>query len=298
MIKYFSIFILFIALWSCKSKETPQISKGDITIGVDEAVKPILDAQVTAYNIHYPEAKITTVVLEEDKAIFKLFEDSLNLVAATREFNANEISVMKSRGLKYNPARFAVDAVALVVSSGSSLEKITVKELKTMFTTPGSKLIFDKGNSANLNLILKIIGLDSIPKATVFAANSNLQVLETVKKTPGAIGFIGFNWISDQDDPKTAKRMEGVKLLSVEKPNTGVYFNASTKNIRDRNYAFERFIYLHTLSTVWGVELGFIRHSCSKIGQLVTEKMGLVPFYLIPKEFLLNNKAKNYNPVK
>ena len=298
MLKYIFSFALFAFFFACKNTDQPSISKGHITIGVDEAIKPILDAQVSTYKIHYPDADISTIVMQEDKGINELFKDSISLMACTREFNADERAVMKSRGIKYNPARFAVDAVALVVSENSKIDKLSIKELKALFNKPGSKLIFDNGNSANLNLIADKIGLDSIPKSTVFAAKGNLEVLESVKKSPGAIGFIGFNWISDKDDPQSAKRMKGLKLVAVEKPNTGAYFEPNTKNIKDRNYAFERYIYLHTLSKVWGIENGFIRHSCSKIGQLVTEKMGLVPFYIIPKEFLLNNKAKQYNPVK
>jgi phosphate transport system substrate-binding protein len=298
MSKIFSIFFLSVFIFSCNTEETPQINKGTITIAIDEAVKPIVDAQISAYKIHYPEATIKSVIMPEDKAIYQMFKDSISILAGTRELNAAEIEVMKSRGIKYQPARMAIDAVALVVNANSNISKLTLPELKKLFNTPGSKLIFDSGNSANINLIAQKVGLDSIPTNTVFSAGSNLAVLETIRKTPGAIGFLGYNWISDADDPKSKQRMQGLKLIAIEKPNTGVYFDLNRKNIKDRNYAFERFIYIHTFSKVWGIENGFIRHCCSKIGQLVIDKMGLVPFYLIPKEFLLNNKAENVNPVK
>jgi phosphate transport system substrate-binding protein len=298
MSKLLTVFLLSFFIWSCKSEETPQINKGTITIAIDESVKPIMDAQISAYKIHYPEATIKSVIMPENKAIYELFRDSITILAGTRGLNKEELEIMKARGITYQPARMAIDAVALVVNSSSEVSKITLPELKKIFNTKGSKLIFDSGNSANLNLISEKIGLDSIPRNTVFTANGNLEVLEIVRKTPGAIGFIGFNWISDADDPKSAQRLKGLKLVSIEKPNSGVYFELNRKNIKDRNYAFERFIYIHTFSKVWGIENGFIRHCCSKIGQLVTDKMGLVPFYLIPKEFLLNNKAKNVNPVK
>jgi phosphate transport system substrate-binding protein len=298
MSKLFSILGLSIFILSCNTAETPQINKGTITIAIDEAVKPIVDAQISAYKIHYPEATIKSVIMPENKSIYQMFKDSITILAGTRELNKEEIEIMTSRGIKYQPARMAIDAVALVVNANSNVSKITLPELKKLFNTKGSKLIFDRGNSANINLISQKIGLDSIPRNTVFTANGNLEVLDIVRKTPGAIGFLGFNWISDADDPKSAERLRGLKLVAIEKPNTGAYFDLNRKNIKDRNYAFERFIYLHTFSKVWGIENGFIRHCCSKIGQLVTEKMGLVPFYLIPKEFLLNNKAKSVNPVK
>jgi phosphate transport system substrate-binding protein len=298
MSKLISVFVLCFFIWSCNSEETPQINKGTITIAIDEAVKPIIDAQIATYKIHYPEATIKSIVMPENKAIYELFRDSITILAGTRGLNKEEVAIMTARGISYQPARMAIDAVALVVNSNSDVSKISIPELKKLFNTKGSKLIFDGGNSANLNLISEKIGLDSIPSNTVFTANGNLEVLDIVRKTPGSIGFIGFNWISDDDDPRSAKRLQGLKLVSIEKPNTGVYFDLSRKNLKDRNYAFERFIYIHTFSKVWGIENGFIRHCCSKIGQLVTEKMGLVPFYLIPKEFLLNNKAKNVNPVR
>lgn len=294
MSKIFLSIVFCMTIWSCgETKKEPTIYEGTIEIAVDDAVKPIIDAQINAYKIHYPKATIKAVPMPENVSIHELFTDSTTLMAGTREFNAEELEVLKSRGIDYKPARMALDAVALIASNNFGKSEISLSELKTLFTDKSSKvkLVFDQSNSANLNFIKDKLGLETIDNEKVFAANGNLDVIEALKKNANAIGFIGFNWISETRNTKIANRLNGVKLLSVAKDSNSPYFELSRKNLKERNYPLERFIYLHTFKEVWGIEKGFVRFCCSKIGQLVTEKMGLVPFYIIPKEFLLDTQS-------
>lgn len=75
--------------------------------------------------------------------------------------------------------------------------------------------------------------------------------------------------------------------------NAKTYYLPNTRDIKARKYPFERTIILHTKETVWGVSKGFIRFSCSQVGQLVTEKMGLVPNFNMPRTVFLDNKTES-----
>jgi phosphate transport system substrate-binding protein len=289
------LFLLSIlSLFSCNSstKEEPNINKGSITIAVDESIKPIIEAQINAHHIHYPGTKIITKYLPETKGIDLLMEDSVTMACTTREFNENELNELKRRGIKYLPARMALDAVALVQNKENKDTTITLEELKTLLTDKNSKtkLVFDRSNSSNLNVIMEKLKLKTINTANVYSADGNLQVIDYVKKSPNAIGFIGFNWISDTDDKKAQNLLRDINVIAVGESQNKGFFKINFKNLNQRKYPLERFVYLHTLTKAWGVENGFIRFCCSKTGQLVTEKIGLVPFYLIPKEFLLDTK--------
>ena len=288
------LFILTFGLAACNetAKEEPSINKGTITIAVDESIKPIMEAQVSAHHMHYPNTKINIKYMPETKGINMLLDDSLTLACTTREFNESELAEMKRRGIKYIPARMALDAVALVQNKSNADTTITLEELKYLLTDTNArtKLVFDRSNSSNLNVIMEKLKLKSINTANVFSADGNLEVIEYVKKTPNAIGFIGFNWISDTDDKKSQDLLKQVGVIAVGETEKKGFYKVNFKNLDQRKYPLERFVYLHTLTKAWGVENGFIRFCCAKTGQLVTEKMGLVPFYIIPKEFLLDTK--------
>ncbi len=277
--------------------EEPVINKGSATIAIDEAILPIIKAQITAYKIHYPMTTISPRFVSEQKAIALLLKDSVGMAATTRGLNADELKVMTSRGIKYNPARMAIDAVALIVNKNSKDSVISLEKLKYLLTDKSSKtkLIFDKSNSSNLNAVMEKLEIKEININNIYAAEGNLNVFEKIKTDPSAIGFIGYNWISDTDDADDMKLKNSVKLLGISLKNSNNYYKPSLKNIKARNYPLERFIFIHTLSKTWGVENGFIRFSCSKVGQLVTEKMGLVPFYIIPKEYILNTEPLKKN---
>jgi phosphate transport system substrate-binding protein len=288
------LLLVFLGTVSCTetTKEEPSINKGTITMAVDESIKPIIEAQVNAHHMHYPNTKINIKYVPETKGINMLLADSLTMACTTREFNEIELSEMKRRGIKYIPARMALDAVALVQNKSNSDTTITLDELKYLLTDKNAtkELVFDRSNSSNLNVIMEKLKLKSINTANVYSADGNLEVIEYVKKNPNAIGFIGFNWISDTDDKKSQNLLKQVGLMAVGETEQKGYYKANFKNLDKRKYPLERFIYLHTLTKAWGVENGFIRFCCAKTGQLVTEKIGLVPFYLIPKEFLLDTK--------
>lgn len=251
-----------------------------------------MEAQINAHHIHYPGTKIIVKYMPETRGINMLLDDSLTMACTTREFNETELAELKTRGIKYLPARMALDAVALIQNKANSDTTITLDELKKLLTDKDAKtkLVFDRSNSSNLNIIMEKLKLKSINKENVFSANGNLEVIEYVKKNPNSIGFIGFNWISDTDDQEAVNLKNQIGLIAVGESESKGFYKANFKNLDGRKYPLERFVYLHTLTKVWGVENGFIRFCCSKTGQLVTEKMGLVPFFIIPKEFLLNTK--------
>jgi phosphate transport system substrate-binding protein len=293
MNKIIILFTISLFTFACSnSSEKPSIKRGNIEIAVDESLKKIIEAQINAYKMHYPEAVIVPKYVSEQKAIAMLLQDSITIAATTRDFNEAELKVLASRKIKYQPAPMAIDATVLVVNKANSKKNITLEELKTLLTDKNSKtkLIFDNSNSSNINHIVKVLKIEELNTANIFSANGNLKVLEEIQNDPNAIGFIGFNWFSEVQDTKTQQLIEKVDIMGVSNFKSNIYFQPNLKNLKNRNYPLERFIILHTLKGTWGLENGFIRFSCAKIGQLVVEKMGLVPYYRIPKEFLLNTE--------
>lgn len=284
---------LFLLLAGCQSKksERPSIYEGRINVGMDESIQQIIQAETEGYRMHYPKASFKNSVMPENRAVKLLLEDSMDVICITRKLNAEELKVLENREITYKPAPMALDAVVLIVHREASLESISLADLKRMFTDEESpfKLVFDNGNSSNLNQVLNRLGITDFSRKNVVAAGGNQKVFDWVKKDRNAIGFTGFNLISEKSSEVTLELKNSVKILGVKDQDTPVKPTRSA--ILEQTYPFHRTIYLHTLGTAWGVENGFIRFACSKPGQLIAEKMGLVPYYAIPKEFVLSKES-------
>ncbi len=284
---------LILVLAGCQSgkSERPNIYEGRINVGIDESIFQVIHAETDGYRMHYPKASFDNFVMPENTAVKLLLEDSMDVICITRTLNAEELEVLKKREITYKPAPMALDAVVLIVHPDASPGSISLADLKRMFTDESSplKLVFDSGNSSNLNQVLTRLGITEFSRKNVVAAGGNQKVFDWVKKDKNAIGFVGYNLISEKSNEVSRDLKSSVKVLTVSEEGTGIAPSKAT--ILDQTYPFHRIIYLHTLGTAWGVENGFIRFACSKPGQLIAEKMGLVPYYAIPKEFVLSKES-------
>ncbi len=274
--------------WACASKEDkrPSIYEGRITVGMDESIAKVMSAATDAYTMHYPKAGFDNQVMPENTAVRLLLKDSVDVICITRLLNEEEMAVLEKRKIKYRPAPMALDAVVLIVHPDSPMSNISLDELKGLFTSDaeGPKLVFDSGNSSNLNQVMGKLGITEFNRNRVVAAGGNEKVFEWVKKDKNAIGFVGYNLISEKSNEATRDLKESIKIMKVNA------VEPVKRSILDQTYAFHRIIYLHTLGSAWGVNNGFIRFACTKPGQLIAEKMGLVPYYSIPKEFYISKE--------
>jgi phosphate transport system substrate-binding protein len=280
------LFLILGIIWGCQGKENkrPSIYEGKINVAMDESIMPLIQAETDGYKMHYPKAGFETFVMPETQAVKWLLSDSMDVICITRLLNEEEMAIVNKREIKYIPAPMALDAVVLITHPDSDLKQLSLDELKDLFKGKGRKLVFDVGSSSNLNHVLSTLGIKEFDKDAVVAAGSNLKVFDFVKKDKSAIGFVGFNMISEKSNEGSVELRNSVKILSVD----GIAPSKGT--IVEQVYPFHRTIYLHTLGTAWGVENGFIRFACTKPGQLIAEKMGLVPYYAIPKEFYLSKE--------
>lgn len=292
---FFGILIM-LSLWQCNSQEKQDLpNDGEILIAADESLQPIVEAEVMAYNAHYPKAIINVVYVPEQKAMAMMMNDSANIAIVTREATANEKEFYTTNKIPYLPAKMALDGVALITNQNSDIKQITVSELKEMFdgkNRTNIKLVFDNSSSSNLNYMIQRLAIKDIKKANIFAANGNKDVIDYIKKNTNAIGIIGGNWISDVDDSKSQSFINSVKVIGVsniENPTSKDFYTPTTASLKARKYPFERKVILHTKKG-YGLTSAFIRFCCAQIGQLVVEKSGLLPYYIYDRDILLENK--------
>jgi phosphate transport system substrate-binding protein len=286
--------IMAIALWQCTSQEKQDLpNEGEITIAADESLQPIVDAEIMAYNAHYPKAKLNVIYMPEQRAMALMMDDSVNIAIVTREATTGEKAIYTSNNIPYLPAKMALDGVAIISNLEGEIKKLSILDLKAMFEgkkNPEIKLVFDNSSSSNLNYMIQRLGLKDVKNANIFAANGNKDVIEYIKKSKNAIGFIGGNWISDIDDSKSQNFINSIHVVGISENNSSdKYFTPTTASLKARKYPFERRVILHTKKG-YGLTSAFIRFCCAYIGQLVVEKSGLLPYYIYDREIIIEKK--------
>ena len=278
--------VLFcIILVSCSKEKKQDIdnpNKGEITIEVDESFQSVTEALTERYMALNPQTKINLVVKKEDLALLDFFERKIRVVVLSRELSAKEKETFdKKIDLPWQPAKFAADAVLFVVPKNSALESISMDDIYKELQSEDKRLIFDGTNSSNLNFVAQ--KFNRKPSELEFSIiNGNENVVEQLKKYPDKIGVISYNTISRPFGEEAEKLRNEVKILKIKQGNKT--YEPSLPNLKVMTYPFTRILYFLTNEGYYGLGNGFIRFSCTQLGQIVVEKEGLQPYNLYKRE--------------
>ncbi|CAM3036601.1 phosphate ABC transporter substrate-binding protein [Chryseobacterium flavum] len=276
-------FILSIILVGCKKEEkSPSYNKGDLTIFTDESFQSVTEALADGYMINYPETRIKVVTKKEDLGFLDLLNDKAKVVVMSRNLSPEEIKTYEDRtDLKFLPAKFAADAVVFVVPKDSPKESISIEEINEGLLSDKKEFIFDGTNSSNLNFVAE--KLKKQPKDLQFSIiPGNQNIIEELGKYPGKIGVIGLNTFSRPYDKASEKLRDMVKVLPVVEK--GKQYNPDFEGLRTMKYPFTRVLYFLANEGNFNIANGFMRFSCTHLGQKIVQKEGLQPYNLYRRE--------------
>lgn len=282
-IKIVMLFYLCIIAIGCKKEDkSPSYHKGEMTILTDESFKSVTEALAEGYMINYPETKIKVVTKKEDLGFLNLLHDKARIVVMSRDLSPEEIKTYEEQvDLKFLPAKFAADAVIFVVPKDSPKESISMQEIEQGMQSDDKKFIFDGTNASNLNFVAQ--KLKKQPKDLKFSViPGNKNIIEELNKYPDKIGVIGLNTFSRPYDKESEKLRDMVKILPVE--YKGKLYNTDFQNLRKMNYPFTRILYFLTNEGNFNIANGFIRYSCTQLGQMIVQKEGLQPYNIYRRE--------------
>lgn len=277
------LFFVSIIAVNCKKEEkSPSYHKGEMTILTDESFKSVTEALAEGYMINYPETKIKVVTKKEDLGFLDLLNDKAKIVVMSRDLSPEEIKTYEEQvELKFLPARFAADAVVFIVPKDSPKESISMEEITQGMQSDDKKFIFDGANSSNLNFVAQ--KLKKQPKDLKYSIiPGNKNIIQELNKYPDKIGVIGLNTFSRPYDKESEELRNMVKILPVE--NKGVKYDADFDNLRKMSYPFTRVLYFLTNEGNFNIANGFIRYSCTQLGQMIVQKEGLQPYNLYRRE--------------
>jgi phosphate transport system substrate-binding protein len=278
------LFCFFALVASCKKSnyivDSPQ--QGTITIGVDDSFKSVSEALTDRYMALYPKTNIKLQIKKEDLGYLDLLDNKLQVIVMSRELNDREKKAYKDKtDLDLITSNFAADAVVFAVSKNSNRESITMEEIKAELSNPAKNIIFDGTNASNLNFVAERLNFkpENI-QYSIISGNEN--IIAQLDLVPDKIGAISLNTISRPYDKESEKLRNSIKILNVIQE--GKAYQPTLKNLATNSYPFTRILYFINNEKYFGLGSGFIRFSCTQLGQIVVGKEGLQPFHIFKRE--------------
>ncbi len=274
---------------SGKVLDTP--TTGTLTIMADEGYQPIIASSIEVFNATYRRAKISAIYTSEGEAVNNILKDSTQVIIITRTFTDNELKFFKQRGFEPKVTPIAYDAVAFIVHPSNNDSIFTVQQMRDILQgkitkwsefNPKSKLgnmllVFDNPLSGTVRYAKDSIGGGTPLPANASALKTNEEVINYVAKTPGAIGIIGANWISDTDDKGVQKFLRDVRLADIAKEDGAEGFGPYQAYLATGDYPFKRTVYIINAQARAGLGLGFASYLAGPDGQRIVLKDGLLP---------------------
>ena len=301
---FFTLALAATTVFSCKTdtatgkKEIEEtLIAGKATIMVDNTVQPIVEDVLAVFHSVYDRAEITQVNATETELINALMKDSVSVVVLPRLLTDEESAHFKRKKITPKITQFASDAVAFVTNKTTNDTIINLDEvLKVLKGEPSDrvqKLVFDNANSSTVQYLLKLAGIKQVASQNIYSLKTNEEVIKYVHDTPGAIGIVGVNWLS-QPTPSMSKYVSDIVVLAVDnvKIDKGVkkYYRPTQSNIATGSYPLTRKLYVLNYSNRMGLGMGFATYIGAFEGQRIILKSGLLPVEIPPREIEVRNK--------
>ncbi len=285
------------ALVTCKNKGTPVMretpTSGDIKIEADESFKPIIDAEVATFTTLYKNAHIKIVYKPENELVADFLNDSIKVIVSSWAPTDEQRKYLLDMQTVVRTSVVAYDALALVLNKSNVDSLLTYNDVKDIMTgritnwnqiNPASKLgavniVFDNAQSGNFRYFREKFNLPEELGPNFFAVKNNPEVIDYVSKSPGAMGIVSVNWISDRDDSLSFSFLNMIKVAAVSLPhlNQSTFYLPVQGSIYDKTYPFVREVYMNSRESFTGLGSGFVSFVSGEKGQRIILKSGLVP---------------------
>ena len=283
-----------------KLLDTP--TSGNIRVAVDETLRPIIAAHVDSFLGLYPDAKVrATYGPENDVFAQFMASDSVRDVISARRLTADEEAELAKQQIIPVHTRIAIDGVAVILhpsNPDSLLSVAQVAELCSGKATQWSQLnpenklgaatvVFDNSASSTRRYVRDSVLMGQPVANTAFATKTNEELIEYVAQHPGAVGFIGVNWISDRDDAAVRGFLKKVQVAALTTKRGGAttsdFVQPTQANValwrirRAPYYPLCRELYVISREGRAGLGTGFASFVAGDKGQRIFLKAGLVP---------------------
>lgn len=291
------LFCLVLGLTSCKSgkKEVPNsMVTGKATIAADEALKPLVNAELDVFHSIYSFSSVNCEFVSEYDAINLLLQEKIRLALVTRPLVQKEIDYFKN--IKINPESILLgyDAIALITPVSNQTLALTTRQIAGILSgeirdwsqikesgIKGSiQQVFDAESSGIIRSLNDSLRLNQKISGDISFAGDSKSVIERVASASNTLGFVGYNWLSETENLKVQEMRKKLRIIAVSKKEIADSTNSflpSAYNLFNLQYPFTRKIYAVYTDPAASLARGFLAHLTSERGMKIIYRVGLKP---------------------
>ncbi len=269
--RIFSCLLFLLVLVPVVSCSDPE-ARNTLTIKGSTTVLPVVQIGAEVFMDRNPRADISVQGGGSGVGIASLIDRTTRIATSSREIKAEEIERAKAAGVHPYEIVVAMDGIAVTVNPSNPVDNLTTEQIRDIYTGKVSNwqelggrdreiVVISRDTSSGTFEAFEKLALDGLrvrPDALVTA--SNQVVNTTVAQTPGAIGYLGYGYLSDR-----------VKTVSVD----GV--GPSGETILSGRYPLARPLYLYTDGKPAGAAKRYIDFLTQEEGQRLVQEQGFIP---------------------
>lgn len=282
---------------ACKKNKSTEaqntLTSGHTKIAVDQTVQNVMQQVVDVFESLYP-AKIEVIYTSEKEAVELLKKDSVRFAVTARKFTPDELRYFHSKSFQPEAVRIAIDGIAIITHPSNRDTIISVKDMKRILTGevtewkqifPNSKLgkiqvVFDNTNSSIVRYANDSICRELPLSTSLNALEQNEEVVNYVAKVPNAMGLIGVNHISDENDSIVTDFVSKIRVMHVsysDKATPQNSYQPMQYYLYKGDYPFRREIFVLLNDPRGELPKGLTRFTASDKGQRIIKRTGLLP---------------------
>lgn len=244
--------------------------KNQLTLTGSTTVLPIAQAAAEAFMDKY-DVNVSVRGGGSGVGVAALMNKTVDIANSSRPMKAKEITIAKSSGV--NPTAYAIanDGITIVVNNKNTVNNITIKDLKGIYT--GKITNWNQLGGPNMPIAVisrdvssgtfevfneKVLAGSKVIDSAMMLASNN-AVASTVGDTPGAIGYIGLGYVTEK-----------TKIVNVEN------CIPSIQTIKSGEYKLSRKLYMYTNGPAKGNAAGYLNFIFSAEGQKIVEEQGFI----------------------
>lgn len=242
-----------------------------VTCTGSTTVLPVAQATAEAFMDKHPEVNISVRGGGSGVGVAALQNGNADICNSSRPMKAKEITAAKSKGI--NPTAYVIanDAISMVVHKNNKVRNLGVEQIKKIYT--GKVKNWKDLGGANLPIVIvsrdvasgtfEVFNEKALAGAKVDGTAqllaSNNAVVSTVASTPGAIGYAGLGYVTDN-----------VNVVTVNS------IMPSDNTVKDGSYPLARKLYMYTNGKAKGDAARYISYIQSAEGQKIVKDQGFI----------------------
>ncbi len=260
------------------SGSTDSMTVGQARMVAADAAHRLAAREVESFQTRYPKARIQLDYASTREALARLFANQADAVLIPRELTAEEDSIGQANDLRLKGFRIALDAVAVVVHPGNSVNQLSLDQIRSIcsgvvgswerFGGPGGgiRVLWREPNAASHEYLRERIMGGMNPTAVASWVQSDSLLVAEVARRPDAIGFVSMQSVRP-----------GVKVLGVSEVLGLPYHLPGPESLWSQEYPLRHYEVMIYRASAPRVVEGLAEFALSNDGQALVQGVGLVP---------------------